>query len=355
MTMCTLNEAKGMCGYYGHSDVYFAYYNGNTWLDDIPKKGNSDNLVYDHAVCDNDATVEWDNANWSPKVKNLTKAKTRCSLYFVNKDTAMKNCIASKKTGVECLEEVMSQTTEMAYDETFENNLRYIGASPNNYVTFNGESWRIIGVMNNIKSTENGAGESRIKIIRSASIGSIPWDSSGSNNWARPASLNTTLQARSEASSSLIDNAVWNLGGIDTANKTASNFYTAERGITGCGGNPNTIVWIGKVGLIYPSDYGYAVGGTVRNTCLQSNLRNYHTNSCVSNDWLKYSMNSLYEWTIQSNSTVAYAVFAVNYTGYIDGAPISNSGYVRPVVYLKSSVKITGGAGSSSSPYTLSL
>ncbi len=73
---------NGKVNYYGHSDVYFAYYNGNTWLDDIPKKDNSSNLIYDHAECDNDATVEWDYDLWAPKVKNLTKAKTRCSLYF---------------------------------------------------------------------------------------------------------------------------------------------------------------------------------------------------------------------------------------------------------------------------------
>ncbi len=349
---------NGKVNYYGRSDVYFAYYNGNTWLDDIPKKNNADNLVYDHAVCDNDAIVEWDYDLWAPKVKNLTKAKTRCSLYFVNKDTAMKNCIASKKTGVECLEEVISQTNEMAYDETFENNLRYIGASPNNYVTFNNESWRIIGVMNNIKSTENGAGESRIKIIRSVSIGSIPWDSSGNNNWTRPASLNTTLQARSEASSSLIDNAVWNLGGFDASNKTAANCYLTERGIIGAAASPNTIAWLGKVGLIYPSDYGFAVGGTARDTCLKTALYNYNTNSCMGNDWL---FTSNIRWAISSTtSTYAYSTpaiiaMAINAVGTFGTAGVTVGYNVYPVVYLKSSVKITGGTGSSSSPYTLSL
>ena len=81
---------NGKVNYYGKSDVYFAYYNGTTWLDDIPKKNNADNLVYDHAVCDNEAEVEWNEEEWTPKVKNLTKAKTRCSLYFkVEKDTTV--------------------------------------------------------------------------------------------------------------------------------------------------------------------------------------------------------------------------------------------------------------------------
>ncbi len=90
---------NGKVNYYGHSDVYFAYYNGITWLEDIPKKNNADNLVYDHAECDNEAIVEWDEEEWTPKVKNLTKAKTRCSLYFkVEKDTTVPE-ITMLKTG----------------------------------------------------------------------------------------------------------------------------------------------------------------------------------------------------------------------------------------------------------------
>ena len=47
---------------------------------------------------------------------------------------------------------------------------RYYGANPNNYVTFNGETWRIIGAFNNV---DNGTGnkETRLKIIRDDSIG----------------------------------------------------------------------------------------------------------------------------------------------------------------------------------------
>ena len=65
ITKCKVN-------YYGHSNVYFAYYNGNTWLDEIPKKNNTDNLTFEKAVCDNDATIEWNYEEWTPKVKKLT-------------------------------------------------------------------------------------------------------------------------------------------------------------------------------------------------------------------------------------------------------------------------------------------
>ena len=77
-------------------------------------------------------------------------------------------------------------------DETPDHNLRYVGANPNNYVSFNKELWHIIGVMNNI---DDGTGkkESRIKIIRKESIGEFSWDSSeysinygrGVNEWSQ--------------------------------------------------------------------------------------------------------------------------------------------------------------------------
>ena len=46
---------------------------------------------------------------------------------------------------------------------------RYRGASPKNYVTFNNETWRIIGVF--LTEDENGNIENRIKLIRNESIG----------------------------------------------------------------------------------------------------------------------------------------------------------------------------------------
>ena len=68
---------------------------------------------------------------------------------------------------------------------------RYRGASPKNYVTFNNEVWRILGVF----PTDDGTGkiENRIKIIKDQSIGNKKWDTGNSNNWARPATLNTEL------------------------------------------------------------------------------------------------------------------------------------------------------------------
>ena len=66
------------------------------------------------------------------------------------------------------------ETDELKYDNTVDNNLRYVGVDPNNYVSFNNELWRIIGAFNNI---DDGTGkkETRLKIIRSEPIGKYSW------------------------------------------------------------------------------------------------------------------------------------------------------------------------------------
>ncbi len=165
---------------------------------------------------------------------------------------------------------------------------RYIGANPNNYVKFNDELWRIIGVFD----VDDGAGkiEKRMKIIRNKSIGNYPWDytSSGSfiNEW-KTAQLNTLLNGGAyynrttgsyyngitsasnvdftstgltNAAKLMIGDAKWYLGGSSTIEDvTPSMFYTRERGTTVYSGRSAN--WTGKVGLMYPSDYGYLITG----------------------------------------------------------------------------------------------
>ena len=55
-------------------------------------------------------------------------------------------------------------------DNTSDQNIRYYGSDPNNYVKFNNELWRIIGVFGN-----------NVKLVRSESLGSLSWDSSDSS------------------------------------------------------------------------------------------------------------------------------------------------------------------------------
>ncbi len=78
----TFPMMSGKVNYYGNADLIFAFYKGDEKLDEMPQKGNSENLVFDHGTCDTGATIEWNENEWAPLVKGLNKTKTTCTLYF---------------------------------------------------------------------------------------------------------------------------------------------------------------------------------------------------------------------------------------------------------------------------------
>ncbi len=240
---------------------------------------------------------------------------------------------------------------------------RYIGADPNNYVTFNNETWRIIGVF----TVDDGTGkkEERLKIIRNESIGNMAWNSNNTNDWPN-ATLNTNLNngdywtnSLSEDAKNMIGDAVWYLGGTSNytgvSNGLTSHWYSYERGTTVYSGRSTS--WTGKVGLMYPSDYGYATSGgttTDRNACLNKELKRWDSSSysdCKNNDWLYES--SYYQWTITPHASNSRYVFGLSNTGFVYCNNAFNTNGVHPVVFLKSSIKIVDGDGSSSNPYIL--
>ena len=292
-------------------------------------------------------------------------------------------CELHPETGA-CKILAIGETEELKFDETSDNNLRYIGADPNNYVKFNDELWRIIGVMNNI---DDGTGnkETRLKIIRSEPIGNYSWDNKGDNGendwstsplqhvlnsgayWNRtsgecPYGQNGATTpcdfssiGLTETAKAMISNAVWNLGGLSSDYNLVSTFYIAERGDTVYSGKPTE--WIGQIGLMYPSDYGYATNGgntNNRETCLLYALHvwvNY--NDCYSNDWL---YTSSHQWTITPRTDGANIVFNADGYGYVNTHHVYYTYLnVVPTLYLSSNVKITSGTGTSSDPYELSL
>ena len=272
--------------------------------------------------------------------------------------------ISTEKVATDTIKDLAaSNPNELVYDETSDNNLRYIGANPNNYVSFNNELWRIIGVMNNIDDG-TGTKETRLKIIRDEPIGKYSWDNKGSlgeNDWTTASlqeELNTTyLNSIQSPYKEMISNAKWNLGGIAYYTTTlASDWYGYERGTTVYSGRPTE--WTGQIGLMYPSDYGYATSGgstTDRASCFAKELYNWGSVSdCYNNDWLYKSGTD--QWTLTPRSTNSSAVFFVVSSGRV----ATNSAYsinnaVSPALYLSSNVKITGGDGSESKPFTLGL
>ena len=302
-------------------------------------------------------TLSYDADTKTFTITPYTTKGTKCTLYFEE----------SKGTpAVDVIEEAYNTNPNiLAYDDY--GNLRYIGANPNNYVLFNNELWRIIGVFS--EDSHGVSGEKLVKIIRSESLGSMLWDIADTNDWST-ASLQTTLNGyylngtgsytstgiKSDTSRNMIEIVTWKLGGSSTYNDvTPSMFYERERGTTVYSGRPTT--WSGKIALMYPSDYGYATSGgstTNRESCLAKELYNWDSSSfsdCKNNDWL---FNGADQWTLTPDSSYSYFGFFVSNAG--DVRSRANGGYgVRPSVYLTSSVSIIDGNGSSSNPYQLEL
>ena len=239
---------------------------------------------------------------------------------------------------------------------------RYRGASPKNYVTFNNEVWRIIGVF----PVDDGTGniENRIKLIRNASVGTQLWNStqvsstSSYNNWTG-ATLKTYLNTTyyntlsNIDEQSMIGNAKYYLGGYTQSTGIFKDMmYQYERKISGSntyyyGTNPNS--WTGKIGLMYISDYGYAAS----DTCT-SNLSSYNDETCTSNNWL-YNIKKN-EWLLPQRSNYSGDVFNIDADGLVGFNSASNNNYaVRPTLYLKYNVQISSGDGTSSNPYKFTL
>ena len=315
------------------------------------------------------------------------------SVRIVNEKMSFSEALAlCDDTASNCMIKNAEKSEELVYDETKDNNLRYIGADPNNYVSFNNELWRIIGVMNNIEDG-NGNKESRLKIIRSEPIGNYSWDNKasgvgsstseyGSNDWS-DSTLQTVLNSGAywnrttgecpygqngattpcdfsstgltEEAKSMISNAIWNLGGAisDTTN-TTKKFYENERETIVYDGRPTE--WTGKIGLMYPSDYGYATsGGSVsRDICFGYSLYSWYLyDECKNNDWL---YRNLSQWTITPYYNSHWTIFVVDSYGTVDDDNVRSTGRtVSPTSYLSSDVKIASGTGSSSDPYRLSV
>ena len=172
----------------------------------------------------------------------------------------------------------------------------------------------------------------------------------------------------------LIGNAVWNTGGViwDSNTNVASKFYTEERGTrTGkiCSGGDycndtveRTTSWTGLVGLMYPSDYGYATGGGKtldRAACLNLSLHLWYTDGnanakdCYGSDWLYNSDMWQFTLTPQADTSYSRSVFGVNSAGRVARERTSAAGSIKPVVYLSSEVAISDGDGTINNPFKL--
>ena len=212
----------------------------------------------------------------------------------------------------------------------------FTGANPNNYITFNNETagWRIISV----------ECDGTIKIMKTDSIGNRAWDASISNNWSRPATTNTYLNGTyynsltSTAQGQIVDKD-YSIGAVTDGNNDLADQIDDE----------NSIKWNGKIAL--PTVSEYLRTNSDKSKCGTFSLTD-NSYACRNTTWMYITY---FWWTLTPRSGDSYNVFYVDSYGMFYQADTSINGEiaVRPTLYLSSSVKITGGDGSQSNPYTI--
>ena len=316
--------------------------------------------------CENGSEISWDDTKKVVVVSGNLSDK--CYVYFdiarFDKlcNTSTLAChVAKLYTGTQGENGIYYHNASLT-NGAGDNNYRYAGANPNNYICLGSDAttcpddnlFRIIGVFGD-----------KVKVIKDKSVVKMHWDTSNYNTWSI-SSLNTYLNGTYLTSmgtlSDKIDVATWKVGGNTWDNisvSTAKEVYDYEIK------NPSTTASTGeteysaKIGLMYVSDYMFAV--------LQDNwtLVAYNSNDATKDYRAIKAENWLYlgsdEYTITRSSKNSGEVFAIYSSGEVYSYSVScDSGeplpcsvyakYARPSFYLISSVEYSGGTGTSSDP-----
>ena len=221
-----------------------------------------------------------------------------------------------------------------------DNSYRYAGANPNNYVCFGSDAatcpeenlYRIIGAFG-----------SEVKLIKNTSYGDYIWSDEGNNTWFS-SDIRTTLNSNYLNSldsewSNKIAIYEFKVGGMDWNNSyTTKDYYDRE-----VGNSSNSTIETMRIGLMYVSEYGYAVN----NSNWTKALYNYDNSTLKSNNWM-YTGST--EWTISCVTNNSYNSFYIDSTGYVYHSSSSVHSIVRPCFYLNSNVTYVSGSGTQSDP-----
>ena len=345
---------------FSENGVKYALTLDGTRIGSIPSKG-----AYKATVTCTGATGKWLYDEWKLAVEKITSDSVTCSIDFT---TLTKTYMSDYIIG-------LSGKTQGTGQVVNENGYRYEGKDPNNYVWFNNEYWRIIGVFDN--TSHGQTGKNLVKLIRDEVLDGVSWNKDNTNNWAQSSlkkllnesyyfaidgtnsgncyGYTTSLLANCDYTKrgiqfnyrDMVANVTWYIGGANNSAVATSIFYGLERGTSVYTGYPTTTT--GYIGLMYPSDYGYSV---LASSCARTTtLSSYNTAACVGQSWMA---GHNYEWTITHLQSGYTEVFRINSTGGV-GTRIVQDVAPRPVLYLKDTVYKIDGDGSLDNPYIIGM
>ena len=271
------------------------------------------------------------------------------------------------------------------YEDSYENG-RYVykGNNPNNYIEFNGELWRIIA-----KETDG-----TYKIIRDQLSENRAFDEanyrttanntfcdssySGCNVYGKVNGIFRLMSGQKMGTvtedsslSKYLNETYYNTLTSDAKNQVQTHAFNIGVVLVYGGGNQNNSIysdlngekafqWTGNIGLPNVTDILRANFDSRCNSAGAASGTS-EQNLCISN-YLVNNMSEISFWTMNGYSTQTYATSGAVWIPYRSGNRISfsvqapsYSGGVRPVLFLKSTIKITGGNGSQSSPYMIEV
>ena len=326
------------------------------------------------------SNIEWNNINRMISIKNGVDDGASATLTKnTNTTGTLLSSVITAGVGTSG-DGVITQVTDNNTEQ-----YRYQGNNPNNYVSFNNQLWRIIGYVpvclevtpitedTTINGTSFKQGEAqctkwenRVKIIKADPIGAYAYNKIDNSTWIGSTIqglLNTCFLGKKDGCSkycyayqttkgvcnysqnginendsygNMIESVYYNIGVAGSYKLSSSNFYTKE-----------TIKQVSEksmTGLMYASDFGYAISGYTGSLGYSS------ANSQMVNNWL---FGQSYEWTMTAYSS-SRPVHVYNYGG-LDFMYVYYGYAVRPVLYLQSNVNKLSGDGSIASPYTLGM
>lgn len=357
----------------------------NINVTDLPYNNPNSNYSLSNLNGITSSNIEWNNINRMISIKNGVDDGASATLTKTTNTTGtLLSSVITAGVGTSG-DGVITKVTDNGTEQ-----YRYQGNNPNNYVSFNNQLWRIIGyvpvclevtpitedtTINGVEFKQGEAQctkwENRVKIIKADPIGAYAYNKteySSSNPIVWIGStvqglLNSCYLGKKDGCSkycyahkttqgvcnysqnginendnygNMIESIYYNTGIAGSQYLSSSNFYAKE--IT------KQVSEKSMIGLMYASDYGYAISG------FNGDLNYAGLHEKMANNWL---FGQGYEWMMTASSSSA--LFYFSYLASFSDAEASSGYAVRPVLYLQSNVNKLSGDGTMASPYILEM
>ena len=368
-------------------------------LDGISQTGNipgkTDGYQVEGVTCTNGATGEWNNDTWGIIIGNITDIPTNCTINFKTPKYLYAQILADNPN-IETRSDFSTIFTESnngntIYKASGQDGLDtyyFAGAVTNNYVYFGGYYWRIVRINEDNSVRLIYAGTSATD--KAGFISTSQKYNTDSNNSAYVGYMYTTSEQYGNNASTdvknlldewyvtnLIDydnyisktaiycsdrtvgNGTWSATGSTTFRYSAYvRIQNKKQPIYECTNEADRFTVSASTGngaLTYPIGMITADEVSYAGGLWNTNNTNYYIAQNAKSGATYWWTMTPNDWNGTNSRARIIRIGGTTTTGYINATHVANSCGVRPVISLKSCVKVLDGDGTSSNPYTISL